>query len=508
VKGVNWGEADGGHVAALWRPSSMFSLKLSALIQDYTLHGSNDVDLLPGLGDLQQSDAVRNVGGHATHLQAYSATLIAKLGTAELTSVTGYNVTHLTDSFDYTYALGSLTQGIFGVTGTPFFEDGKTTKYSEELRLSVPIGQQLEWLFGVFYTHESSLVQQDFVAENPSTGAMVGTGYSGPFPTTYAEYAGFTDLTYHFTDQFDVQIGGRESENRQTYSQTIVGPFDPAFFGSPSPVVNPEVITKDNSFTYLVTPRFKISPDLMVYARLASGYRPGGPNSESLIYGVPAEFKPDRTENYEIGVKGDVLDHVLSFDASLYYIDWKNIQLEVVEPTGSFESNGSGAKSQGLELSVESRPLQSLTIGAWVAFSDAVLTQNLPSNSANYGLSGNRLPNSSRFTGNLSLEEDFPLPSGIAGFFGGSLSYVGNQEGTFQPYSGAPQPPPPRQYYPPYAKTDLRSGLKYDSWTLNLYVNNLADKRGLLLGGLDATPPYGFQYITPRTLGVSVAKNF
>ena len=172
-------------------------------------------------------------------------------------------------------------------------------------------------------------------------------------PDTFAEIAGFADLTYHVTDRFDIQFGGRESENKQAQSETIVGPYATLFDGA-SPTVYPEVHTKGNSFTYLVTPKFNISPDLMVYARLASGYRPGGPNTNASL-GVPVSYRPDTTENYEIGVKGDVLNHVLSFDASVYYIDWKNIQLRLTEPTSgqTYFANGSSAKSEGVELSTE-----------------------------------------------------------------------------------------------------------------------------------------------------------
>jgi len=47
-----------------------------------------------------------------------------------------------------------------------------------------------------------------------------------------------------------------------------------------------------------------------------------------------------------------------------------------------------------------------------------------------------------------------------------------------------------------------------DSWTINAYVNNAADRRGLYGGGLGYDPPYAFLYITPRTVGVSLVKTF
>ena len=71
-EGVNEGHAAGGRLAALWRPSDVLSLKLSAVIQHSTLDGSPTVDLQPGLVGLQQSDA-RGSGSYDKRLQAYSA---------------------------------------------------------------------------------------------------------------------------------------------------------------------------------------------------------------------------------------------------------------------------------------------------------------------------------------------------------------------------------------------------------------------------------------------------
>jgi iron complex outermembrane receptor protein len=61
IDGVNEARASGGRLAALWRPSEVFSLKLSALYQQIKGDGSSDVDLQPGLGDLQQN-YLRGIG--------------------------------------------------------------------------------------------------------------------------------------------------------------------------------------------------------------------------------------------------------------------------------------------------------------------------------------------------------------------------------------------------------------------------------------------------------------
>jgi iron complex outermembrane receptor protein len=499
-KGVNWGEAYGGRLSVLWRPSQSFSLKLSALFQDTTVHGAPFVDV--GLGDLQQSNTLRESGGYTKKEGVYSAILTGKLGAIDVTALTGYNANTYSNLYDYSWFFAPYSQSQFGTPGTLWSFQYKTDKITQEIRLSAPIGQKIDWLFGLFYDHEnSSPGAGGITAVNPATGETAGVWSNGSSWNTFQEYAAFTDLTFHFTDRFDLQVGGRESQNRQTNSAMQSGPED-VLFGLPFTYVQPEAISKDNSFTYLVTPKLKISPDLMVYARLASGYRPGGTNFV-LSSTEPTSYKSDKTQNYEIGVKGDVFDRALSFDVSLYHIDWKDIQIQVVDPTNQngYTANGSRAKSQGVELSLESRPLTGLTIAGWVAWDDAVLTEPFPPISVAHGIPGDRLPYSARFSGNLSLEQSFPLVRGANGFVGASVSYVGDREDVFTGGS-------PRQDLPAYSQTDVRAGVRCDSWSVNFFVTNLADKRGLLTGGLGTINPSAFNYIQPRTAGFNLVKSF
>jgi iron complex outermembrane receptor protein len=515
TEGVNQERASGGRLSGLWKMAEGWSLKVSALYQDSKSDGSNDVDVptkafpqTATLGDLQQI-YIAGTGGFDRKVQAYDAVLRGKLGGVDLISVTGYNINSYSDSFDYSYALGGLTKALFGVTGTPLLDNSRTNKFSEEVRLSGEFGTQLGWLLGGFYTDERSYWSENVLATNPTTGAQVANALYLSFPQTYSEYAGFADLTYYVTDQFDVQLGAREGEIRETSNQVESGPYTPLFVpGSTSPLVYPTAYARSGAFTYLVTPRFKLTPDVMVYARVASGYRAGGPNlSPGGV--VPNQYAPDKTKNYELGLKADFLDHAISIDSSLYYIDWTGIQLHLVNPTTqlAYTLNGSRAKSDGIEVSAQARPTSWATLGAWVVWDDAALTQDLPTgNGAAYGLSGDRLPYSSRFSGNLSFDVDVPLSGRVHGLAGGTLSYVGERLSVFNSLSGGM--PLQRQVLPAYARTDLHAGARFDDWTVTAFVTNLTDRRGVLNGGTGYTPPFGFLLIQPRTVGVSVMKSW
>jgi iron complex outermembrane receptor protein len=506
-RGVNWGDADGGRIAALWAPSAAFSLQLSGLLQNETVHGDSHVFIAPEFGDLQQSDLANSGWSHSVE---QNFNLIAKVHEEhfELTSSTGYNTNHFSYNVD-SPTLVTYAQSYFGVSGSTAPVDSKNDKFTEELRLSASMGKSIEWLVGAFYSHDSSSNLQLLAANDANTGAFVGAYANYAWASTFAEYAAFSDLTVHFTDRFDVQFGGRESLNKQEYQETDSGVSTMDFEGVPSPAVYPTEHTRQSAFTYLVTPRFKVSDDFMAYARIASGYRPGGPNFNTfgtLAAQVPPAFGADRTKNYELGVKAAVLGRSLTVDASIYYIDWTDLQLSLVTPNGllSYQGNAGSAKSQGIEISVDSRPWENLALGAWFVWSDAKLTQGFAADVQAFGNAGDPLPQSSHISGHFSLQQNFTLGPHMTGFVGGDESYVGQRFGNFLTAPGGV-----RANLPAYAETDLRAGVKYNAWTANLFANNIADKRGVLNGGPGSgSIPAAFYVIQPRTIGLSVAWSF
>jgi iron complex outermembrane recepter protein len=484
---VNSAEANGARLSMLWSPSERFSLKLNALHQQVEGDGAFSAD--PVLGDLKQN-RLRNTGWYDRKARSYSATLRSTVGRGELTAISGYNVNSWSDSLDFS----------FGAPNVALLSGNEAEKFSQEVRFSMPIGEKFEWLLGAFYTDEDSNLLDTRWSVDPATGALLTRNSYADILTTFEEYAAFADLTYRVTERFDVQVGGRQSEIDQTFRQVNINALGVT---SLLPLNGPAQ-TAASAFTYLVTPRFKLSPNLMLYARLASGYRAGGTNIVSSPE-VPPEYDPDKTRNYEIGLKGNFLDNALSVDASLYYIDWEDIQLTLVSAGGfTHTTNGSRAKSQGVEFAVEARPLRGLDIAAWIVWNEAELTKALPVPNplSAFGLVGDRLPNSSRYSGNVSLEQQFPLLSDWNAFVGGAVSYVGDRIGPFRPTVA-----PLRETLPDYTQVDLRAGVRNDSWTANLFVTNVGDKRGRLSGGRGANPNFAYQYVQPRTVGVSFTKN-
>ena len=106
----------GGAVAAIGR--SVFCKAPSAfLLQNSKTDGSPNAFLQPGLTDLQQT-GLPGTGGQRTYIQAYSANLSAKIGSVDVTSISGYGINTASFSQDLTPVFGPLTQN--GIPGSGF----------------------------------------------------------------------------------------------------------------------------------------------------------------------------------------------------------------------------------------------------------------------------------------------------------------------------------------------------------------------------------------------------
>jgi outer membrane receptor protein involved in Fe transport len=531
---VNRLDSQTARVVGLWQPDPDLSLKLSALYQHSKRGGSSEVDLpsrvsevdpaappgqCPVPADLQQC-SLGNTGWQKQEFQAYSLIVTKNWGSTQLTSLTGYSKKDISNLQDYTPSiLGAvIAPNFFGVGGFTINGFDDMTKLSEELRLSMPLTRRIDWMLGLFYTRENRHTPYLFQAVDPYTlapssvtappdsGLPGGLAYEGDDPQGYKEYAVFTDFTFKLTDRFDVQVGGRASHNRLHYSSASTGLINVALL-EPFNRVLPELTSTDDPFTYLLSPRLRISPDLMIYARFASGYRPGGFNITPSIraQGHP-DFTHDTTQSYELGAKGNAFDDRLVFDASIYYIDWKDIQLQLTDPTDvtvKYTLNAGAAISKGAELTLAWHPLQSLTIETWGNYGDATLTE-VPSNFSLNAQAGDRLPYSARWTGGVSADQRFAITGNATGFLGATYSYVGDRKGQF--LSGGLT----QGTFPSYTQIDARGGATWDAWRLDAFVSNVTDVRGVLRNGHDSLMglDYRATYIRPRTYGLSLTRTF
>lgn len=528
AKDINENESKGGRIALFVQPIEALKLNFSAMRQDTDLIGSPSMRICTSCGTgpyLNPEDYnfffgefVSNLGPttRETSFSLYQARGELDLGAVDLTSISAWGRYESTSDLDTTNVFGFLLPRYGATTPgstTPIINEDLTEKFTQEVRLASKPDQQLEWLIGAFYTKEDIEVKQTISVRQPA-GGKIADAYASVSPSTYEEQAIFGSITYHFTDQFDIQFGARYSEDDQETGgfTNIDGPAQ-AIFGPSS--VTTDSGSSGSATTWVVSPRYRFSPDLMAYARIATGYRPGGPNP--VLPNVPATFESDEVTNYELGLKGALRDWQLTYEVALFQVDWEDVQLQATDVVAQFAyfTNGNTARSRGLELSGQWRPIPSLTFSANATFTDAELTDDVPQldgATTLIGFNGDRLPGSAKFVGNVSVQKDWDVGSTSSVYIGADYSYVGERLGDLPNILPDPDNNEAfgyRLHIPAYSLTDLRGGLNYGDWTFNAYVRNVFDKRAVIEAttrGATGVPTGVFAQ--PRTYGVSVARTF
>jgi iron complex outermembrane receptor protein len=477
----------GGRASILYKPTDKISVRLNVLQQQ--LDDGNDAaedvvvgangKISPLFGPYNQNRTVLSPNGVRYYL--YNGTINWDIDFATITSSTSY-----TDLHDYTFADDT---GVLGLNVQGFLHQGK---FIQELRVASDPGATgpLDWLVGFYYTNEHDGLHQDVVAafkEPPSFESL-------NLQSTYVETTGFANATYHVLSNFEIGAGLRYATDSQNSVEALtIPPIGPVAGG----------VSQHNILTWSADARYHLDERTMLYARVATGWRAGGPNDlpPGAPPNVPTQYKPDSLINYEVGVKSTLSDYNLSFDADVFDIEWRDIQL--LELVNNFNINGNGgrANSKGFEGNVTWQPIDRLTLNLNGSYIDAALSSPAPGVG---GFTGNPLPNSPRWSGSLNGDYEFLPLDEFTPFVGASLHYIGIRGGGFG--SGN------EISLPGYATFDVHVGVGWDRWSVELYGKNLNDAKGIEAFGPggsaasivppSATPADTASIIQPRIFGI------
>lgn len=494
-----------GRIQLLAQINPDLSIKLSAFSQSIQGNGLN-VDFRniatgrPVFGTYQQAYSLYQPADSS--LRMYSAVINWNLNWAKLTSVTAYQIDHGRYLDDLSAVYNPLLAPYFGVQSYGLLVRTNTRKYTQELRLASYQNKAFQWLIGGFYTHEATHELVNLQDDSNPNGTLFGySPFYGVLPSIYQEMSVFADGTHYFTNNFDITLGVRYSKNRQHYQQyangLLVVPTNPA-------LVTHENSTSDQSVsTYLINPRYHLSKHVMIYGKIASGYRPGGPNFVlALGHGSPT-FQPDKLWNYELGEKATFLDDRFMLNADVYDIHWSRIQLTVNNGGVNQIENGGSARIKGAEISTAFKVTPRLTLSGSGAYTDARLTSAVPA----LGLfqPGARLPLSAKYNLALAANYDFPIAYRYNGDFTVTDSYIGNRTAG---YAGSLVSPVYR--LPGYNSLNFDlavfapHGIEVD-----FYLHNAFDKVGQVSAATtaneyDPTAPVPVTLSLPRTIGVDL----
>ena len=255
---------------------------------------------------------------------------------------------------------------------------------------------------------------------------------------------------------------------------------------------------------------------------------------------VPGQFSSDSLWSYEIGSKNTFLDHRLQINASVFYIDWTNIQQNVYLPScgEQFTANLGKAKSEGGDIEVLYKPVEALTFDLSAAYTDARLTKTScagvlkfdgticsgtdPSTGA--ALSGAPIATSgdallgAPWSFTASSEYHLPAWEGRTPYvrldFQHSTAQKSLLQGQDQRNALFDQTLPG---LPIVNNLSARAGLRFSGFDLSIYGNNLTNAHPLMFEARDiASPPgvaptdllYFGRGVRPRTIGLTATYHY
>ncbi|WP_207885789.1 TonB-dependent receptor [Pseudomonas sp. 30_B] len=431
--------------------------------------------------------------------------LVWQLGELELTSITAFE--HFTrDGWSDSDNTPLELQRSYG------YADSQ--QYSQEFRLASPRTDRLNWVLGFHYFNE------DLQAENANaalTNPYIPRYYNNvSYDQQTESYAIFGSTTYNFTDDFSLTAGLRWTRETKDIDLLRLQNRGPAVFGNgdwwkEDNVLSPLVpnATQDASNTWSdyswdLTPEYRISDNARAYFRYARGFRSGGYNTGVTSQATVATVDPEYLTSYELGLKSEWLDGRLNANTSVFYYDYKDIQLNIVtavnNQTVSRLANGAQGEAYGAEFELEAIPVENLHVNFGLGLLHTEFTDYTSGPNDYSGNNFVRAPNVSAVLG-----ADYRIPLNVGG-----AVILGTDWNTRS-----------RQYFFSNDQSaNMRSGgytlgnaqvtyeLPGETTRVTAYVNNLTDKEYR-----NHTLPGGYQtaalmFGDPRTFGVSVTTDF
>jgi iron complex outermembrane receptor protein len=525
---TNSREEWGGRLAARYEPLSDLTIDVSASHTEFeqgywTMVPTDAVN--PALESILE--ALDNPGGIREGQGAFPENE-TKVSTdapfqSELTTTTATGRAEY--RFD-TFSLISLTGWIEGSSATKgesdntsqdiITEDVEETldSFSQEVRLQSTGEGAFEWLLGANYANdETQFIVNRFFGDDFPLAPFLPS--SPPFQfddgrtvRVTESYGAFGEVgTSLWDDKLDLLLGLRythddvSSEDESRAFSIVTDTDDPNFPGQFFERETDGSISFDD-----LSPRFAVTYHLAesanVFATVSRGYKAGGFN-ENQTQGEPT-FGEEVLWNYELGLKSDLLNRRLRLDATVFYMDWTDLQVNSVDvSTGTpvFDTqNAAEASSQGVEVQLRAVPVDRFEVGGSLGYLDATFDRFPEANveGEQQDLSGGPLPRAPDWTASGFARYEYSFTDRFNGFVRGQVSYTGER------YEDIAAREP--FFVPSYTIVDVSIGVETDRLRVSAYVENALDNEhyvgiresSLSLSGLQVSP-------RPRLFGVELS---
>ena len=309
-----------------------------------------------------------------------------ELGDHTLTSVSAWREFN---EAPFTYAIDGLPYEKFFAKSK-----GETKRFfSQELRLTSPQGQPLEYIAGLFFSRQKtglgggqSAILRPALPYSTFPTVSITAGYNVT-RTTSDSAALFFDGKYHITDTLSLIGGARLTRDKvkalnYSYADPELEPFVP-----PSPANN---FTPSGTAPYDIRApqtgrakktdisgraglEYKPNRDLLFYATYARGYL--GPTvTFSGLTGTRSTVAPQTVDDITAGAKMQFLDRTLTVNLNAFWDKYKDLQTSVFDGQEFLTENAGGAEVKGFEVELVARPSKTFSVNASLTYSDAKFT--------------------------------------------------------------------------------------------------------------------------------------
>jgi outer membrane receptor protein involved in Fe transport len=525
---VNRNETQVGRFALKWAPVDGLEITPSLFYQRKV---TSDSDVFweslsnPGEGRFISGAPQANPDNDRFYLPALNISY--EFGGAQLISNTSYYVRDQHAEIDYS----TLWPAVFGGSSfidpayrsTAFMRNDQRT-FTQEVRLqSTAKDARLSWVVGAFFSKSVQHFEEDVL--DPDFSSIFGGvppelifgvplvqgkySLSGFGRGSDEQLAGFAEGTFAITPTLKLTGGLRVSHTKFEGSSLFDGPVSGFQLQTPQKVTESPVTPK-------VSVNWQATPDMLLYATAAKGYRIGGTNAPVPLsvcganlngYGfsdVPGTYKSDTLWSYEAGAKGRV-GSAVSFAASVFMIDWKDIQQNVyLQNCGAqFTANLGKAKSKGFDLQGTVKVARGLTLDGTLAYTNAYLTQNLAGGAL--AAAGDHLE-THPWTATVGGIYEAPVGDSSTVYFRGDYQYKSRGKITTitDPRTNSYDPNALRTA--PLNFASLRAGLRTGPADISVFVDNLTNDRAILSRTIEVTGVGSYRNIAlrPRTFGITL----
>ncbi|OLG47839.1 TonB-dependent siderophore receptor [Xanthomonas oryzae] len=214
-----------------------------------------------------------------------------------------------------------------------------------------------------------------------------------------------------------------------------------------------------NDLSWRVGSTVVLREGINAYASYASGFLPQDAANQDSSAGGP--FAPERSTQWEVGLKTALNDGGLTFNTALYRIERSNILQangRIVDGVNQLSALGL-VRSEGMEVDVLTDLTERWVLNLTYAYNDARVLDAGTNGITN--ASGNRFANAPRNTFGLWTRYDLPAWRSAIAF---GADYVGERVSL------------DGQRVKPYAIYDISWQTHWDAWKLQINIKNLFDK--------------------------------